>query len=115
DLVRFRAEAYGCFTRRADALFGLVDGMLCSPGRVHNLAEVSLAPVFGRGHGSAYAALTDGRINADRLQDTLVAHRPDDWPLWFALDTTPWARPYAPTSPDRGWVHHHQRHVPHRV
>ncbi|MFG1654894.1 NF041680 family putative transposase [Micromonospora sp. NPDC049275] len=111
DLQWFRNRVYGCFTRRADALFGLVDAVLCAPGRVHTVAELSLSPVFGRGHGSAYAALADGVIDVEAVQDAVMAHRRQDWPLWFALDLSSWARPYAKSSPQRGWVHHSMRHT----
>lgn len=111
DLRSFRERVYACFTRRGDALFGLVDGLLCSPGRIPALAHVSLSPVFGRGHGAAYAALAKGRIDTEALRDVLASARPADWPLWFALDITPWARPYAHTSAERGWVHHSMRHT----
>lgn len=111
ELTQFRSGLYRCFSRRRDALFGLVEAQLCVPGRVHTLAELSLAPVFGRGHGSAYAALADGVIDTEAVQDVVNAYRPAQWPLWFALDITPWARPYAQTSPDRGWVHHSMRHT----
>lgn len=111
DLRAFRRRVYDCFTRRGDALFGLVDGLLCSPRRIPALAHVSLTPQFGRGHGAAYAALAKGRIDTETLQDVLASTRPTDWPLWFALDVTPWARPYAHTSDQRGWVHHSMRHT----
>jgi len=45
DLDQFRTGLYSCMTRRADALFELVDAMLCTPGRVTDLARLSLEPV----------------------------------------------------------------------
>src|SRR6516162_5269157 len=50
-LAGFRGELYRCLTRRGDALFGLADAVLCGPGRVSDLARLSLAPECGRGHG----------------------------------------------------------------
>jgi hypothetical protein len=87
------------------------DALLCAPDRINALAQLSLQPVFGRGHGAVYAALSSGRIDAGRFEDVLAGHRPAGWPLWFALDVTPWARPYAQTSAQRGWVHHPMRHT----
>ena len=41
-LAAFRGEVLRCLGRRRDALFELADAMLCRPGRVHMLAELSL-------------------------------------------------------------------------
>jgi hypothetical protein len=38
-------------TARADALFDVVDAVLCTPGAVTDLARLSLAGVHRRGHG----------------------------------------------------------------
>jgi hypothetical protein len=43
-LAGFRQEVYRCLGRRRDALFELGDAVLCRPGRVHMLAELSLEP-----------------------------------------------------------------------
>jgi hypothetical protein len=43
ELTGFRQEFYGCLTARADALFELCDGVLCSDGPVVSLPELSLA------------------------------------------------------------------------
>lgn len=53
-LSSFRRQLYGCFTRRPDALFELVDAVLCSPAPVGSIAALSLEPVFSRSHGSLY-------------------------------------------------------------
>lgn len=111
ELIEFREQVYGTFPRRGDALFAATDALLCASDRINALAQLSLQPVFGRGHGAVYAALSSGLIDADRFEDVLSAHRPHGWPLWFALDVTPWERPYAHTSEQRGWVHHPMRHT----
>ena len=49
ELSGFRQELYGCLSRRADALFELCDSILCSPGPVTSLPELSLAFVHRRG------------------------------------------------------------------
>ena len=81
-----------------DALFGLTDAVAYAGGPVTSLARLSLLPVFGRGHGSAYAALAGGRIDAEGLRDLLAAARPPCWPLVFAVDGTSWPRCDAETS-----------------
>ena len=73
DALRaFRRSLYECFHRRADALFGLADALLCAdavPSPVH----LSLQASHRRGWGSLYAALVHGRIDAEALRD-LLAH-----------------------------------------
>ena len=59
-LAAFRCELHACFTARADALFELCDAVLCAPGRVTDLARLSLVPEFRRGHGALYDALGAG-------------------------------------------------------
>ena len=109
-LAGFRAGWYGCLGRWGDALFGLGEAVLCAAGPVTSLPRLSLLPVFGRGHGSAYAALAEGRVNAGGLRDLLVACRPAGWPLVFAVDGTSWPRCDAETSPQRGYYYHPSRH-----
>jgi len=109
DLRRFRNGFYDCLTARADALFELLDG-LCSPVPVDGVAHVTLGAGCRRGHGSAYAALARGGIDADMLREVLAAHRPTDWPADFAVDVTTWARCDAECSPGRGFYYHPSRH-----
>ena len=97
-LVAFRAELYGCFTRRGDALSELTDAMLCADGPVRSPAELSVEPEFRRGHGSVYDALAGGRVDAARLRRLQVAAMPDAAPgdpVMFGIDVTPLARPDA--------------------
>ena len=54
--------------RRPDALFELGDAVLCSQDRVHMLAELSLEPVFRRGHGALYDAVCNGQVLIARLR-----------------------------------------------
>jgi DDE superfamily endonuclease len=100
-LAGFRRELYGCFTARADALFELADAVLCTDGPVRSLAELSLCPVFRRGHGALYDALACGGIDEDRLRDALIGALPDGLPLLFAVDVTAFPRPDAACSPGR--------------
>jgi len=100
-LAAFRRELYGCLTARADALFELADAVLCADGPVRSVAELSLCPVFRRGHGALYDALACGGIDEDRLRDALVAVLPAGLPLLFAVDVSTFARPDAKCSPGR--------------
>jgi hypothetical protein len=67
-LAAFRGEVYRCLGRRRDALFELADAVLCRPGRVHMLAELSLEPECRRGHGAVYDAVNAGQVQVARLR-----------------------------------------------
>jgi len=51
-LSGFRDGFYDCLDARADALFELADAAICADGPVTSLVELSLAPVFRRGHAA---------------------------------------------------------------
>jgi hypothetical protein len=102
QLAEFRDGWYGCLRRWGDALSGLAGAVACAGGPVTWLPGLSLLPAFGRGHGSAYAALAKGRIDAGSLRDLLAAAGPPSWPLVFAVDGTSWPRCDAETSPRPG-------------
>lgn len=98
DLVRFREDLYGCFPRRADALFELCDGLLCASGPVLSPVELSVEPQFRRGHGMVYDALAAGGVDGARLRRLLtrvVAPAGEGEPLMFGVDVTPLPRPGA--------------------
>ncbi|MEV2226653.1 NF041680 family putative transposase [Nocardia vinacea] len=104
DLSAFRQDFFRCLTARADALFELTDAVLCADGLVRSLLELSLVGEHRRGHGSVYAGLAAGRVDADRLRRALVAAplpRAADGRLVLAVDITCWLRPEAHTSPQR--------------
>jgi hypothetical protein len=108
DLKGFRAALYGCATRRADAWFELVDALLATE-RLVSLPHLSLEPVHRRGHGSLYAALRHGQVQAERLREVLAAQLPAGPPV-FAVDPTVWPRCDAECSPGRGFYYHPSRH-----
>ena len=96
ELRRLRREVYGCFSRRADALFELSDALLCAAGPVISPVELSMEPEFGRGHGSVYDALRAGRIDVAGLRRVLtgvVAEPRAGEPLMFGVDVSPLPRP----------------------
>jgi hypothetical protein len=52
-----------------------VNAVLCAPGRVTDLARLSLVPEFGRGHGALYNALNAGHAGVGRLRRALAGWR----------------------------------------
>jgi hypothetical protein len=103
-LTQFRADVYWSSTRRADALFELGDAVLCAPGPVTDLARLSLATEFRRGHGALYDALNCGHTGFARLRRALAQLPLPDWgdgQIRLAVDVSAWLRPGAGTSPGR--------------
>ncbi|WP_203218302.1 transposase [Nocardia brasiliensis] len=91
-------------TTGPDAVFELVDAVLCADGPVRSLPELSLVAEHRRGHGSAYVALDRGRIDVERPRRALAAvplPRAADDRLVLAVDITSWLRPEARTCPQR--------------
>jgi hypothetical protein len=109
-LTGFRQGWYGCLGRRADGLFELTDALLCAPGPVGSLPQLSLEPGFRRGWGSLYGALAEGEVAAEAIRDLLAAYRPVGWPLAVAVDQTTWPCCDAECSPARGLSDHPARH-----
>lgn len=110
ELIEFRAGLFACCTRWGDALFELADAGLCSGGPIGSVPTLSLEPEFTRSHGSLYKALATGRIDEDGLRRLLVAHRPKDAPLVFAIDASVWERCDAECSPERGFYYSASKH-----
>ncbi|MFI7674130.1 NF041680 family putative transposase [Actinophytocola sp. NPDC049390] len=112
DLTRFRQELYQSLSKRPDALFELVEAVLCADGPVRSLPELSLVGEHRRGHGGLYAGLAHGRLDTDRLRRALVTGplpRAADGRLVLAVDITCWLRPEAHTSPQRILCHTYGR------
>jgi hypothetical protein len=107
-LAAFRGEVYRCLGRRRDALFELADAVLCRPGRVHMLAELSLEPQCRRGHGAVYDAVNCGEVQIARLRRALAGLPLPAWPdgrIRRAADVSNWLRPDAATSPELLFCH----------
>ena len=109
-LIGFREALYGCLGGWADTLFELTDAMSRAPGPVDSIPALSLEPTLRRSHGSLYKALARGGVDAERLREVLIGHRPPDWPAVFAVDASTWERCDAETSPERGFYYHPSRH-----
>jgi hypothetical protein len=110
ELTDFRRALYECFTAWGDALFELSDAVLCSPAPVGSVPSLSLEPVFRRSHGSLYKALSRGRVGEEAMRRLLVASRPANWPMVFAVDASTWDRCDAETSPERGFYYSASKH-----
>jgi hypothetical protein len=110
DLVRFRQAFHGAMHGWADALFETADALLEGTKPVSSAPELSLESVFRRSHGSLYKGLRLGGIDEDAMRRLLVAHRPADWPLVFAVDASTWDRCDAECSPERGFYYSASKH-----
>lgn len=111
-LKAFRDQLYACLGRRADALFELTDAILTA-GTVASPPHLSLTPIYRRGWGSLYAALSKGRVDAEALRDLLGGQQLADDPdraRVYAVDRSSWPRCDAECSPDRGYYYHPSRH-----
>ena len=109
-LHSFRRSLYECFHRRADALFELTDAILAAEA-VHSPVHLSLETSHRRGWGSFYAALDQGRIDAEALRG-LLARLPlagSATPV-YSVDVSVWPRCDAECSPQRGFYYHPSRH-----
>jgi hypothetical protein len=106
-LVGFREGFYRCLTARADALFELVDAVLCVDGPVRSLVGLSLVAEHRRGHGALYDGINRGRVDIARLRNLVAAQRLPkvDGRVVLAVDVSPWLRPDANTSPGRSFCH----------
>jgi hypothetical protein len=107
-LAGFRGELYRCLTLRPDALFELADAVLCEGRRVTDLARLSLAVEFRRGHGALYDGLNAGRADFARLRVAVAGLPLPAWPdgrIRLAADVTNWLRPDAAASPERMFCH----------
>jgi hypothetical protein len=112
-LRAFRYSLYECLHRRADALFELTDAILTADA-VPSAAHLSLEAPHRRGWGSLYAALDQGRIDAEALRRLLARSpfaggRRDKHPV-YAVDVSVWPRCDAEASPERGFYYHPSRH-----
>jgi hypothetical protein len=70
-LHTFRATLHGCFCRRGDALFELVDALLAAE-TVTSLPHLSLQAAHRRGWGSLYDALAEASLDVAALQRLLT-------------------------------------------
>ena len=110
ELREFRSLLRQCLSPWGDALFELCDAALCSPAPVGSVPSLSLEPEFRRSHGSLYKSLAEGDVDGVRLAQLVVEHRPQEWPLVFAVDASTWDRCDAECSPERGFHYSASKH-----
>jgi hypothetical protein len=106
-LQQFRVELYHTFTRRADAVFELIDA-LAGDTQARSPAEVSLSATFRRQYASVYDGIDGWQWDAVSLKALLHRMAPAPGNAGFRLvgiDHTPKPRPYAEKTADRGFVH----------
>jgi hypothetical protein len=109
QLRDFRSALHACFGRRADALFEVADALLASAPPA-SLPHLSLAPGHRRGWGSVYAAVAEGRIDAEGLRGAFAARPLAGGAAVYAVDVSVWPRCDAEASPARGYYYHPSRH-----
>ena len=90
-LRSFRSDLHGCFRRRADALFELVDALLATDA-VGSLPHLSPSPLHRRGWGSVYDALADGCTDVEALRAAVARHPLADAQPAYAVDVSVWPR-----------------------
>ncbi|MCP4606059.1 MAG: transposase [Proteobacteria bacterium] len=104
---QFRADVYGTFQKRADAVFELIDA-LSSDTQARSPAELSLSPFFRRQYPSIYDGLDEWQYEAAALETVFLQALPKPksggFRLW-GLDETPRRRQYAYILKDRGYVY----------
>src|SRR3989304_6852375 len=98
-LQEFRQCLRGIFTRRADALFELIDALLLTLDP-RSPVELSASPAFRRRFASVYDALCHGQIDHDLARELLTSAEPDDaiqvaGYAVYAVDSTIAPRPEA--------------------
>ena len=108
-LRAFRRDLYSSFTRRADAVFEVVDAILAAES-IPSLPHLSLAPLHRRGWGSVYAALAEGRLDAERVRAAVASHPLASGQPIYTVGASVWPRCDAEASPGRGYYDHPARH-----
>ena len=109
SLHTFRADLYGCFSRRADALFGEpVD--VWQPSRYPHWPISAFRHRIDVAGAASTRALAEGRLDVDVLRTTLARLTPTSSEPVFAVDLSVWPRCDAEASPERGFSDHPSRH-----
>ncbi len=108
-LQQFRQRLLTVFTRRADALFELIDALLLVVDP-RSPVELCTSPAFRRRFSMVYDALRFGQVDEATARAVLAEAEPEDAVTIggyavYAADSTPAPRPAAATLPDRGKVY----------
>jgi hypothetical protein len=108
-LQTFRHKLLGVFSRRADALFELIDALVLTLDP-RSPVELSLSPAFRRRFSMVYDALRKGQVEPDLARQLLAEVEPSEALTMagcavYGVDTTVDLRPDAETLPDRSKVY----------
>src|SRR3989304_3951643 len=100
----FRQRLMGIFTRRADALFELMDALLLSLDP-RSPVELSTSPAFRRRFSMVYDALQHGQVEPERARQLLAQAEPAEALTLtgyavYGVDPTGGARPGAAAMPE---------------
>ena len=126
QLCQFREHIYTSFSQRQDSLMDLLDALSANQG-VDSVVELSLNPLFRRGHSALYAAIDGLGATRDKGSPSAapegspprrrfpspwikaiagVVPAPEHRGYWlFGMDVTPVARCHAVTMKDRESVY----------
>jgi len=100
---KFRQQYSGCFLKRRDAMCSLVEAVKqTSP--LNSFVELSLAPTFRHQWHSIYA-ITDAKIDVERLNLLCLAQVPPRESLYYALDVMNVRRAESETLKERMVCH----------
>ncbi len=107
-LQNFRNTLYGCFSKRGDALFNLLDALSSFAHHCDSVVQLSKAPCFERQYTSITDAIADGLPYAQWSHALRCFHKAagqTDEPYRFLLDVTHQPRPFARKLHDKTIVH----------
>jgi hypothetical protein len=103
-LIEFRQAIHeNAFSVRRDALFNLVDGLICA-GPVSSFAMLSQSSQLQRKWPSLCAAVEDGEIDSQWLGAYLAQQVSQQGICIFPLDGSYWPRPRSRVLDDRQFV-----------
>lgn len=108
-LQQFRHQLWQTFSRRADALFEMVEALLLAHDP-RSPVELSNSPAFRRRFSMVYDALRQGELPEEQARALLREAEPAEaltvgGYAIYPVDSTPQPRRDAPTLPDRGQVY----------
>ncbi|NJM69825.1 MAG: transposase [Scytonema sp. RU_4_4] len=118
----FRQKLYNFFGARRDSIMDLLDA-LAGNKEANSIAELSLNPLFRRNYSALCKAIEESfetsslvsedteELEQNQKKDLLnciyqVIPQAEQRPFYlFAIDTTPYKRPYARTLIERGYIY----------
>jgi hypothetical protein len=105
ELIEFRQAIHANdFIARRDALFNLLDALLCE-GPVSSFAMLSQSSQFQRKWPSLYSTVEDGEIDSHWLRAFLARQVPQRGICIFPRNNSSWPRPRSRVLDDRQFVY----------